>query len=189
MAFAGPSVEDQAATVGMNIVSTILGESLSSRFNQNLVEKQTSSGFNMLGTGQYEFKLGNVVFIQGNFNTTDVASALDEVKAELTAFLSDKPITQEEFDRTIKKARVDFASGIETTSGIADVLGESLTVNGTVDVFTQWLDVLNALTLEGVQAVAKKYLQPELAFTAVLGSATALKEQSASPKTPALAVV
>jgi zinc protease len=189
MAFAGPPVEDQAATVGMNIASTILGESLSSRFNQNLVEKQTPSGFNMLGTGQYEFKLGNVVFIQGNFNTTDVTAALDEVKAELTAFLTDKPITQEEFDRIIKKARVDFASGIETTSGIADVLGESLTVNGTVEVFTHWLDVLNALTLEGVQAVAKKYLQPELAFTAVLGSATALKEQSTASKTPALAVV
>ncbi|MCS6266375.1 MAG: insulinase family protein [Vampirovibrio sp.] len=189
MAFAGPPVEDQAATVGMNIASTILGESLSSRFNQNLVEKQTPSGFNMLGTGQYEFKLGNVVFIQGNFNTTDVTAALDEVKAELIAFLTGKPITQEEFDRIIKKARVDFASGIETTSGIADVLGESLTVNGTVEVFTHWLDVLNALTLEGVQAVAKKYLQPELAFTAVLGSATALKEQSTASKTPALAVV
>jgi zinc protease len=189
MGFAGPTADDQVATVGLDIASTILGESLSSRFNQNLVEKQTPSGFNMLSTGQYEFKLGNVVFVQGNFNTTDVASALDEVKAELTAFLADKPITQEEFDRTIKKARVDFASGIETTSGIADVLGKSLSVTDTVETFTGYLTVLDALTLEGVQAVAKKYLQPELAFTAVLGSATALKEPSASPKTPALAVV
>jgi zinc protease len=188
MAFAGPTADDQAATVGLHIASTILGESLSSRFNQNLVEKQSPAGFNMLGTGQYEFKLGNVFFIQGNFNSTDVPAALEEVKAELTAFLSDKPITQEEFDRTIKKAKVDFASGIETTSGIADVLGESLTVNGTVEAFTGYLTVLNALTLEGVQAVAKKYLQPELAFTAVLASATVLKGKPATA-TPALAVV
>jgi zinc protease len=179
MAFAGPTVDNQRATVALHIASTILGESLSSRFNQNLVEKQSPAGFNMLGTGQYEFKLGNVFFIQGNFNTPDVTLALNEVTTELTAFLTEKPITQAEFDRTIKKAKVDFATGIETTSGLADLVGESLTVFGSVEAFTQYLPILEGLTLADVQQVAQQYLQPSLAFTAVLGSEKALAEKPA----------
>jgi zinc protease len=177
MAFAGPTVDNQKETIALHIASTILGESLSSRFNQNLVEKQTPTGFNMLGTGQYEFKLGNVFFIQGNFNTPDVPLALNEVTTELKAFLTDKPITQAEFDRTIKKAKVDFATGIETTSGLADLVGESLTVFGSVEAFTQYLPILEGLTLADVQQAAQQYLQPQLAFTAVLGSEKALAEK------------
>ncbi|MFM7389385.1 MAG: M16 family metallopeptidase, partial [Vampirovibrionales bacterium] len=146
----GPKLEDKKAGLALSVASHILGESRSSRLHLNLVEKQTPSKFTTLGTTQYAFKLGIVFFVQGNFIASDVPAALAEIDAELAAVLGDAPITQAEFDRTVKKLKTDFARSVETSAGLADNLGESYTLTDDVAFFTSTLDELKELTLADV---------------------------------------
>ncbi|MBY0405715.1 MAG: insulinase family protein [Cyanobacteria bacterium] len=168
MGFHGPRPESLAENIALDVASYALGESRSSRFNQELIEKPTHPLFNSISSGQSTFKLGNVFFIQGNFNHPTHEVPMKQVNDELEKFLTTHPITQDELTRAIKNLKVDFAETSETVSGIAETIGESLTVVGDLGVYTDYLPTLNQLDLKTVQEVALKYLHPSKAFTSVL---------------------
>ena len=64
--------------------------------------------------------------------------------------------------------KIDFARGFETCSGIADALGDALTVTGSVEAVTGTLERLESLTRQDVIDAVNTYLKPSLAYTAVL---------------------
>ena len=103
-----------------------------------------------------------------NYNASNNEGALAEITTILEAFTGESPITEEEFVRTVKKMKVDFARGFETCSGIADALGDALTVTGSVDAVTGTLERLEALTRQDVIDAVNTYLKPSLAYTTVL---------------------
>lgn len=166
--FHGPRPENLRDTIGLDVVSYILGESRSSRFTQALLEKPERPIFNSISTGQSTFKLGNVLFVQGNFAHPDVSGTLDQVREQIENLLSREPISEAEFTRAVKKLRVDFAETSETASGISETVGESATVVGSLAPYTEYLATLNSLDLETVRGIAKQYLQLEQAYTSVL---------------------
>jgi len=168
LGFHGPVASDLKTTLALDVASNILGESRASRFTQKLVDKQTPSAFNAVNSMQYSFTLGNAFYIMANYNGDDTDVALKEINDELTAFVGDSPVTEEEFARTVKKMKVDVARGFETCAGIADMIGESITVTGGFDAVSKPLELLDALTRDDVIAAAKKYLAPSLAYTAVM---------------------
>jgi zinc protease len=168
LGFHGPLASDVKTTLALDVASTVLGESRASRLNQQLVEKQTPSAFNTVSTAQYAFKLGNAFYIMANYNASNNEGALAEITTILEAFTGESPITEEEFVRTVKKMKVDFARGFETCSGIADALGDALTVTGSVDAVTGTLERLEALTRQDVIDAVNTYLKPSLAYTTVL---------------------
>ena len=168
LGFHGPLASDLKATLALDVASTVLGESRASRFNQKLVETQTPSAFNTISTAQYALKLGNVFYIMANYNTANDEAALAELTAILDAFTGEEPITEEEFARTVKKMKVDFARGFETCSGIADALGDALTVTGSVEAVTGTLERLESLTRQDVIDAVNTFLKSSLAYTAVL---------------------
>ncbi len=176
MGFHGPDPLNLEETIALDVVSHILGESRSSRFTQALIEKPATPIFNYVSTGQSTFKLGNVFFIQGNFNTqTDeagVVTAIPEIlaplNAEIEALLTTQPITDDEFKRALKKLKVDFAETSETASGIAETIGEAITVSGSINAYLHYLDVLNALDVETVNATARRYLSLDKAYTSIM---------------------
>jgi zinc protease len=164
----GPDIKDVKASIALDIVSYTLGESRSSRMTQNLIEKADVPNFNALGCGQSTFKLGNVFFIQGNFLSDDVETSLAQVKAEVQRFLVDEPMTQAEFDRAVKKMKVQFAEHIETASSLGELVGEALTVAESLTSITEYLPTLETITRDEVMAIARQYLAAETAYTAVL---------------------
>ncbi len=166
--FHGPKAKDLKESIALDVASQALGESRSCRFTQELVEKAETANFTFISTGQSTYKLGNVFYIQGNFTSDDVKGSLETVQGELVKMLTTHPVTQDELSRALKKMKVDFAETSETASGIAETIGESLTVVEDLDHYARYLDVLNTITLDDVNAVARKYLQPELMFTSVL---------------------
>jgi zinc protease len=168
LGFHGPLASDVKTTLALDVASTVLGESRASRLNQQLVEKQTPSAFNTVSTAQYAFKLGNAFYIMANYNASNNEAALAEITTILEAFTGESPITEDEFVRTVKKMKVDFARGFETCSGIADALGDALTVTGSVDAVTGTLERLEALTRQDVIDAVNTYLKPSLAYTTVL---------------------
>jgi zinc protease len=164
--FHGPKPEQLKHSIALDVFSYLLGEGRSSRFNQNLIEKAEVPLFNMLNSGQSSFKLGNVFFIQGNLNTTDTKAALQLVENELTGLLD--TLTQAEVDRACKKLKSDFAETAETTSGIAETLGEAMTIIGNLTGYSDYLPILESLTLADVLAAARQYLTPDKGYTSVL---------------------
>ena len=154
--------------IALDVISQVLGEGRSSRLTQELVEKPEVPVFNFIGCGQSAFKLGSVFFIQGNFLIEDHAEAMRQMNEQINRLLTDAPITHDECTRALKKLKVDFAETSETASGIADALGESLTVIDDINYYLNYLEVLNTLTADKVNAVAQKYLAQDKAYLTIL---------------------
>lgn len=168
LGYHGPAIDNHREQVALDVASYVLGESRSSRLIQTLIEQAEEPNFNTVGCGQSTFKLGNVFYVQGNFLSEDVSASLGQVRAEVERFLYGEPMTEDEFKRAVKKLKVQFAETAETASGLADSLGEALTITGGLSAFTEYLNVLNSLTKDEVLAVARQYLDPKKAVTAVL---------------------
>jgi len=164
----GPDGDDLKSTLALDVASYVLGESRSSRLVQSLVEKPETPVFNFVTCGQQTFQLGNVFYIQGNFIAPTPDEPLAQLNAELTTFLDTDPITQDEFMRAMKKLKVAFATGAETAAGIADDIGETLTVIGDITHYSGYLQALESLTLQDVRDAAKQFLSLDKAYTTVL---------------------
>ncbi|MEM0950993.1 MAG: pitrilysin family protein [Cyanobacteria bacterium P01_H01_bin.74] len=168
----GPTPENLKETIALDIVCHALSDGRSARLVQTFIEKPEKPIFNYIGCDQSTFKLGNVFFAQGNFNVTGhdktPKEVLDLMTAEIEALLTTHPLTQEEFDRAYKYLKVGFAQTSETAAGIAETIGESLTVTNSLESYTHYLETLQGLTLEAVNAIARQYLTADKAFTAVM---------------------
>jgi zinc protease len=177
MGFHGPDPKNLKETIALDVASHVLGEGRSSRLTQALLEKPANPIYNYVSCGQSTFKLGNVFFIQGNFNpqeeSTGGSSAthrntLKQLETELERMITTEPITEDEFHRAVKKLKVNFAETSETASGIAEAIGEAVTVVGSLDSYLNYLDVLNSLDVNTVNAVARQYLTLDKAYTSVM---------------------
>jgi zinc protease len=172
MGFHGPDPKNLKDTIALDVASHVLGESRSSRLTQALLEKPATPIYNYVSCGQSTFKLGNVFFIQGNFINPPAGESpkgtLKQLEDEVERLLTTQPITEEEFRRALKKLKVDFAETSETASGIAETIGEAITVAGSLNAYLDYLDVLNQLDADTVNAVARKYLALDKAYTSVM---------------------
>jgi len=167
MGFHGAKPVNLAESIATDILSIVLGEGKSSRFYQNLIEKQKEQIFNVAGATQYEFKEGNVFIIQANFVPDKKDRALELLKEELRKIL-DKPISKKEFEKAKKKLKVGFAEESETVSEIGEAIGHCLTVCEDISCHVNYLKTLDTLTIEFVQKTAKKYLSPNKATISIL---------------------
>lgn len=172
MGFHAPDPKDLKETIALDVVSHVLGEGRSSRLTQALLEKPATPVYNYVSCGQSTFRLGNVFFIQGNFNfpegQTDPKPVLKQLETEVEKMLTTEPITEDEFRRALKKLKVNFAETSETASGIAETIGEAITVVGSIESYLDYLNVLNGLDVDTVNAVARKYLALNQAYTSVM---------------------
>ncbi|HEY9687645.1 MAG TPA: pitrilysin family protein [Coleofasciculaceae cyanobacterium] len=166
--FHGPDPANLKESIALDVASHVLGESRSSRLTQALLEKPANPIYNFVSCGQSTFKLGNVFFIQGNFTAADTKSTLKQLETEVERMLTAEPISEDEFRRAVKKLKVSFAETSETASGIAETIGEALTVMGNLDCYLHYLDVLNSLDVNMVNAVARQYLSLDKAYTSVM---------------------
>lgn len=165
--FHGPKPVNLAENISAEILSIILGEGKSSRFYQNLIEKQDEQVFNVVGASQYEFNQGNVFIIQANFMPEKKDKALELLKEELTKVVS-SPISEKEFEKAKKKLKVDFAEEAETVSEIGEAIGHCLTVCGDLSCHIEYLKVLDSIDTAFIQKTAKKYLSLNKASISIL---------------------
>lgn len=167
MGFHGPKPVSLAESIATDILSIILGEGKSSRFYQNLIEKQSEQIFNLAGATQYEFKQGNVFLVQANFIPEKKDTALDLLKAEIKKVI-DNTITEKELEKAKKKLKVNFAEEAETVSEIGEAIGHCLTVCEDISCHVDYLKTLDMITVEFIQKTAKKYLSNNKSTTSVL---------------------
>ena len=87
----------------------------------------------------------------------EIEEALD---AEL-ASLAETPITRQELDKAVKRARAQFVMAGESVTGQAQMIGMSEMVAGDYRWFEETLEKLGAVTLDDVERVRQRYLRPE----------------------------
>jgi zinc protease len=134
------------------------GSNKSSRLYQALVKSDlaASAGGSMAPTiDPYLYRISAVARPDRELAT--IEEALDEALARLAA----EPISQEELDKALKRARAQFVMAGESVTGQAQMIGMSEVVTGDYRWFEETLDRLNAVTLDDLERVRVTYLRPE----------------------------
>ena len=106
--FHGPKAANLRDSIAIDVISLLLGETKSSRLYQNLIEKPETPVFNVVSTGQYQFRDGNTFFIQANFHPSQKGKAIELLRNEIRNVV-DFPFSQEELSTAKKKLKAQFA--------------------------------------------------------------------------------
>ena len=163
----GPKACDIKASIELDLISIILGDSTSSRMYQNLIEKRTDALFNMVSSEHYQFKDGDNFFIQANFKPEGKEQALELIKTELKN-LTEKRITEKELEKAKKRIKTRFAYAAETVSEIGETIGYYMTVCEDLKLVEQYLGDLDSVTVDDLNETIKKYLDIKNCVISVL---------------------
>jgi len=167
MGFHGAKAADNKGTILLEIISIILGEGMSSRLYQNLIENSEKSIFNSVDTGQYQFKDGNVFMVNANFDPNAKDEAIEKIKENIVE-IQNNLISEEELLKAKKKLKVKFAESAETVSEIAESIGYYMTVCNSLDGCANYINDLESITVEDVKQAAKEYLSLDSCVTSIL---------------------
>lgn len=165
--YLGPLACDLKNSTALEMLAIILGEGISSRLYQNLIEKQPKPVFNLINAEHYQFKDGDNFFIQANFKPDKKDLAIDLVKKEIEK-LKSEPVSKREFLKAKKKIKSQFAYNAETVSEIGETIGYYMTVCNNLKLIEDYLQILDEITVEDLQQAAKKYLDINSASISVL---------------------
>ena len=163
----GPRACELKDSICLDLISIIFGDGVSSRLQQNLIEKMQDKIFNVVSTEHYQFRDGNNFFIQANFKPEAKDKAIELLKKELQN-LTDAPITGEELLKSKKRIKSRFASDAETVSEIGENIGYYETVCGSIKRIEDYLRDLESITLEDLNNTIHKYLSIDNAVISVL---------------------
>ena len=164
--FLGPKACEAKEIIALDMISIILGEGISSRLHQNLIENAKESVFNMVSSCHYQFKDGSNFFIQANFKPEKKELAIELINNEIRKI--NEMITQKEFNKARKKLISSFASDAETVSSIAETIGDYMTKLNDIKPVNDYLKMVNNLSIENLIEVAKKYINLDFATISVL---------------------
>lgn len=165
--YLGPIACDLKNSTALEMLSIILGDGTSSRLYQNLIEKQPEQIFNLINSEHYQFKDGDNFFIQANFNPEKKTQAIELIKKEIEE-LQNNLVSEREFLKAKKKIKSQFAHNAETVSEIGETIGYYMTVCNSLALVEDYLQVLEEISIEDLQQVAKKYLDINNASISVL---------------------
>lgn len=151
----------------LEILAGILGGSSTSRLYKSLVldkEISTSAGAWYQG-GAYDMtKFGFYGSPRADQKIEEVETAVDEV---ITALLKDG-VTQEELDRSRNNLLKSAVFDRDSQTSMARLYGTVLTIGGNLDDINLWPDQLAEVTVEDVNAAARKFLRKNRSVTAFL---------------------
>ena len=165
MGYHGASACNLRDTILLDMISIILGEGKSSRLQKHLIEEIKEPIFSVANAEQYHFRDDNTFFVQANFKPEYKEKALNDLKNEMKKLQN---ITKEELEKAKKKLKIRFADNAETVSEIGETIGYYLTVCNDLELFSKYLEVMENITKEDVEAAVKKYLSEEKATISVL---------------------
>jgi zinc protease len=149
-----------------SLMNVILGSGFSARLNQNLREKHA-----------YTYGAGSSIssdMIVGSFNAqTSVRnevtdSAIYQLMFELERII-EEPVTDEELASAKAYMTGSFARSLESPQTIANFALNINRYNLPADYYATYLQKLNAVTKEEIQAMANKFIKPDHAHVVVVG--------------------
>jgi zinc protease len=151
----------------LTALNNILGGDFISRLNMNLREdKHWSYGagsFVMDAKGQRPF----LAYVSVQMDKTK--ESIQEIQKELTAIISDKPVTTDEFNRVQKNMILQLPGMWETNSSVAGSLIEKVMFGLPDDYFKTYDTKIRNLTCDELQKLSKVVIIPDQAVYFVVG--------------------
>ena len=140
----------------IEMMSMILSQGNSSRFNKNIVEKQQKA----MAAFAFPFPLEDPGVIL-TMALANMGVGLDELEGSIDGEierLQNELISDEEFEKLRNMIESDFINSNSTMAGIAETLADYHVYQGSTSLINNELDRYWKVTKEDIQAAAKKYL-------------------------------
>ncbi len=154
----------------LDVLAEILGSGPTSRLYRELViEKElvTSVGGYYLSTAHDDTRLLFYATPRDGTPVEAVKAAIDGILAKV----SKDGVTADEVLRAKRKIVADAIHAQDSQSSLARIFGTAITTGSTVQDVQTWPSRIYAVSVEDVQAVAERFLDPNRAVTAYLRSA------------------
>jgi zinc protease len=157
------------------VTNALFGGTYMSRLNLNL---RQDKGYTYGARSWFDFRRGNSPFIAyAPVNSAVTKEAVAEVVKELQGIVADKPITPEELQYAKDSLARSFLRRFETNGQVAEQLGGLVRWELPDDYLEKFVGNVQAVTLDDVRRVAKKYFDPSQMTVFVVGDC-----QSIEPK-------
>jgi zinc protease len=151
----------------LSLLSEILGGGATSRFYDKLVRGDgpaTYAGASYLMSGMDDTRFVIYGLPKPGVDLRALETRMDEVLAEI----QEHGVTEEELARAKRSAVAQAVYSLDNQTALANIVGQALTIGRTLEDVQNWPARIQAVTAEEVQAVARKYLQPEVSATGYL---------------------
>jgi predicted Zn-dependent peptidase len=149
----------------LRVMNTILGESFTSRLNQNLREEH---GYSYGASSRFDMRRSAGPFYAAAGVQTDKTSeSLTEFFKELDGIR--KPVPVEEVEKAKNYLALLMPRNFETTGSLANSLAQMFVYDLPVDYYATYTQRIRAVTAADVQRVAEKYIQPDKFAVVVVG--------------------
>ncbi|MCG8309963.1 MAG: insulinase family protein [Cytophagales bacterium] len=159
--------------VKANLMNTILGAGFSSRIMQNLREQHAFT-YGARSSISSDMIVGNFnAFTSVRNEVTD--SAIYQLLHELRRIV-DEDVTEKELASAKAYITGSFARSLESPQTIANFALNTKRYNLPEDYYSNYLKRLDAVTVEEIRTVAKKYIKPDNAHIIVVGRASEIAD-------------
>ena len=151
----------------VQVMNSILGGGSSGRLFMNLREDK---GYTYGAYSRFTYRRGAGPFsASGEIQTVSTKEAVQEFMRELRGMRGDRPITQKELEASKQSFIRRFPSAFETVGGTSNQLAALVTYGLPDSYFNDYIRNINAVTIEDVNRVANKYLDPSKMAIVVVG--------------------
>ncbi len=151
----GEAHPDKAA---LDVIGFLLGSGRSSRLYQELREKRQIA--HDVWAGAWCVQECGLFQVEAECDPADAEAARDAL-FEVVETLQREGPSEDELAKAVRATLTGQLRSLITTKGQAAALGNSWLISGTLDLSTQYLQAIRALTPERVRDVARHYLPPE----------------------------
>jgi hypothetical protein len=156
----------------VKLANAILGGSFDARLNMNLREKHsfTYGSSSTVGSGRFQTMFKAMASVRNE--KTD--SAVTEILNELAKIRNEK-VTPEELQNAKSVYNGSFAFGMEDPANIGTYASNILINNLPKDYYRTYLQKINAVTVDDIQRVAKKYFNQANIRVVAVGKSQQIK--------------
>jgi predicted Zn-dependent peptidase len=159
----------------LSVLNQILGgPSFSTRLVSNLREDKayTYGANSSFGRSRYSGTFSTGASVRNEVTDSATVQFIYELER-----LRVEPVEQEELDLAKNSLRGSFARSLESRNTVAQFALNSELNDFPADYYANYLKRLDAITIEDIQATAKKYIKPEQAYIVVVGKAAEIAEK------------
>jgi len=151
----------------VQVMNSILGGGGTARLFMNLREDK---GYTYGAYSRFSPRRGAGPFsASGEIQTVSTKEAVQEFMKEIQGIRGSRPVTQQELEVNKQSFIRRFPAGFETTGGISNQLGTLVTYGLPDTYFNDYISKVNAVTIDDVNPVANKYLDPSRMAIVIVG--------------------
>ena len=160
--------------VDIDLMNRVIGGSFTSRLNMNLREdKSWSYGVRARLSSR---KGPRPMLVYAPVQTDRTIDSIKEIQREYSEYLSSRPASNEELDPIKQQIILGLNGQFETFGSLLSGVSGLVTFDRSDDYLNAVPQKYNAVTIEQVNAAAKKYLDPEVWTWFIVGDLSIIEE-------------